>query len=413
MSIKTLRSLIRKNSNMKNFVFISPHFPDSFYRFVVALKKNGFRVLGIGDDPYENLRPELKEALTEYYVCYNMDNFGNEVKAVKYFEDKYGHIDYLESNNEYWLDKDAKLREMFGIITGPMGDEIDFYNHKSLMKIGYLKAGAKVAKYILVSDRESLEKFIEEVDYPVFIKPDHGVGAEGTYKIEKPADIDYFFNNCDKQGLYICEQFVSGNILSFDGICNSKSEVVFCASNFFPPSIADMVHEKKDLFYYSYPYPPKDLEEIGRKVIKAFGVKQRFFHLEFFRLTKPAKGLGDVGDIVPLETNMRPAGGYTPDLINFANSNNVYQIYADVMAFDENRQKDEYEHYYAPVASRRDEFSYLHSDEELLNKYKNQICHHGRYAPVFSGAMGDRFFMAKFKTLEEVEEFREFAEARN
>ena len=110
---------------------------------------------------------------------------------------------------------------------------------------------------------------------------------------------------------------------------------------------------------------------------------------------------------------MRPAGGYTPDLINFANSNNVYQIYADVMAFDENRQKDEYEHYYAPVASRRDEFSYLHSDEELLNKYKNQICHHGRYAPVFSGAMGDRFFMAKFKTLEEVEEFREFAEARN
>ena len=117
---------------MKNFVFISPHFPDSFYRFVVALKKNGFRVLGIGDDPYENLRPELKEALTEYYVCYNMDNFDNEVKAVKYFEDKYGHIDYLESNNEYWLDKDAKLREMFGIITGPMGDEIDFYNHKSL-----------------------------------------------------------------------------------------------------------------------------------------------------------------------------------------------------------------------------------------------------------------------------------------
>ena len=56
---------------MKNFVFISPHFPDSFYRFVVALKKNGFRVLGIGDDPYENLRPELKEALTEYYQSRN------------------------------------------------------------------------------------------------------------------------------------------------------------------------------------------------------------------------------------------------------------------------------------------------------------------------------------------------------
>ena len=109
---------------------------------------------------------------------------------------------------------------------------------------------------------------------------------------------------------------------------------------------------------------------------------------------------------------MRPGGGYTPDLINFANSSDVYQIYADVMAFDENRQKDDLEHYYAPVASRRDEFAYLHSDEELLDKYKNQICHHGRYAPIFADAMGDRFFMARFKTLAEVDEFREYSEAR-
>ena len=172
---------------MKNFVFISPHFPDSFYRFVVALKNNGFRVLGIGDSPYEKLNPELKAALTEYYVCYNMDNFENEVNAVRYFENKYGHIDYIESNNEYWLDKDAALREIFGVTTGPVGKEIEFYNHKSLMKIGYKKAGAKVADYILVSDRESLENFIKKVDYPVFIKPDHGVGAEGTFKIKNSA----------------------------------------------------------------------------------------------------------------------------------------------------------------------------------------------------------------------------------
>lgn len=397
---------------MKNFVFISPHFPDSFYRFVVALKKNGLRVLGIGDQPYDSLNPELKNALTEYYLCYDMDNIDNQIKAVKYFEDKYGHIDYLESNNEYWLDKDARLREIFGITTGPIGQEIDFYNHKSLMKKGYEKAGAKTAQWILISTKEALEEFIKKVGYPVFIKPDHGVGAEGTYKIEKPADIDSFFEKCDKNVTYICEQFVSGNIISFDGICDSKSNVVFCASNFFPPSIADIVHEQKDVFYFTYPYPPKDLEEIGRKVIKAFGVKQRFFHLEFFRLTAPAKGLGNVGDIVPLETNMRPAGGYTPDLINFANSSNVYQIYADVIAFDENRQKDEFEHNYAAVASRRDEFAYLHSDDDVLQHYKNAICHHGRYAKIFSDAMGDRFFMAKFKDMKGVEEFRDYVEAR-
>ena len=397
---------------MQNFVFISPHFPDSFFRFVVALNKNGFRVLGIGDEPYDKLNPELKAALTEYYQCVNMDCFENEVTAVRYFEQKYGHIDYLESNNEYWLPTDAQLREIFGITTGPVGKEIDFYNHKSLMKQGYEKAGVKTAKWILISNRENLEKFINEVGYPVFIKPDHGVGAESTFKIKNTADIDYFFNNLDPNVTYICEQFISGNIISFDGICNSKSEVVFCTSNFFPPSIADIVHEQKDVFYFTYPHAPKDLEKIGRKVVKAFGVKKRFFHLEFFRLTEDAKGLGKVGDIVPLETNMRPAGGYTPDLINFATSSNVYQIYADVMAFDENRQKDEFEHYFAAVASRRDGFAYLHSDEDVLNKFKNVICHHGRYAKIFSDAMGDRFVMAKFRTEEDMKEFREYTEAR-
>ena len=397
---------------MQNFVFISPHFPDSFYRFVVALKNNGFRVLGIGDTPYDSLSYELKGALTEYYMCPNMDCFDNEVKAVQYFQDKYGRIDYLESNNEYWLEKDAKLREIFGITTGPVGKEIEFYQHKSLMKQGYEKAGVKTAKWILVEDRKQLEDFIQKVGFPVFIKPDKGVGAEDTFKIEKPADIDYFFEKRLQNLTYICEQFVSGNIISFDGICDSKSNVVFCASNFFPPSIADVVHEKKDVFYFTYPHAPKDLEEIGRRVIKAFAVKKRFFHLEFFRLTADVKGLGKIGDIVPLETNMRPAGGYTPDLINFATSSNVYQIYADIMMFDKNRQKDEFKHFYAPVASRRDEFSYVHSDQELLEKYKGKICHFGRYADVFSGAMGNRFFMAKFDTPEEMEEFRDYAEAR-
>ncbi len=395
-----------------NFIYISPQFPDYFYKFVQELKNRGFRVLGIGEDPYEKIPQQLKEALTEYYVCYGMDYFDNEVRAVQYFRDKYGPIDFIESNNEYWLDRDAKLREIFGVTTGPMGNQIDFYNHKSLMKQGYQKAGVKTARWILVNDEQQLLDFINEVGYPVFVKPDHGVGAEETFKIEKREDVQSFFSSKQDGISYICEQFITGNIVSFDGICDSHSNVVFCASNFFPPSIAEMVHEKKDLFYFTYPKVPAKLEAMGRKVIKAFEVKQRFFHLEFFKLTKDAKGVGKVGDFVPLETNMRPAGGYTPDAINFANSTDVYKIYADVIAFDENRQKDEYKHYYTAVASRRDEFSYLHSDDELLEKYKNVVSHHGRYADIFSGAMGNRYFMAKFETLKQVEEFRQFAEAR-
>ena len=85
---------------MKNFIFVSPHFPSSYWRFCLALKNRGFRVLGIGDAPYNELGEECRFALDEYYCCTNMDDFENEKKAVQYFQDKYGKIDYIESNNE-------------------------------------------------------------------------------------------------------------------------------------------------------------------------------------------------------------------------------------------------------------------------------------------------------------------------
>ena len=397
---------------MKNFIVISPNFPETYYRFAEALKNNGFRVLGIGDAPFAELRYELRNCLDEYYCCYDMNNFDNEIKAVEYFTNKYGQIDYLESNNEYWLEKDARLREIFNIPNGVRPEELQYWQHKSLMKKHYKEAGAKTADFIIVSDKEQLLNFIKKVGYPVFIKPDMGVGAEGDYKINNENDVDYFFNDRNPNIPYICEQYIDGDIISFDGICDSKSDVVFCASNCFPPSVADVVKEGKDLFYYTVKEVPEDLKDIGQKVIKAFGVKNRFFHLEFFRLNKNVKNVGKIGDIVALETNMRPAGGFTPDLINFSQSVNCYQIYADVMAFDENRQNLGMTKYYAACASRRNGVWYVHTDSEIFMKYRNNISADGYYPYVLSGAMGDRFIMAKFDTIDEVNEFKEFAEQR-
>ena len=341
-----------------------------------------------------------------------MDNFENEVNAVKYFENKYGHIDYLESNNEYWLERDAKLRDIFHIDTGVGYKDIQDYQHKSLMKKHYKEAGAKCADYIIIDTFENALKFAQKVGYPIFIKPDYGVGASGDFKIISEEDLKHFFEVKDPYTVYICEQYVTGNIISFDGIADSNSNVVFATSNFFPPSIADVVQGKKDVSYYTLPQVPEDLMEIGSRVIKAFKVKKRFFHLEFFRLTQDVPNLGEVGDIVALETNMRPAGGYTPDLINFANSLDCYQVYADVIAYDENRSTNNYPHYYAICSSRRDAASYVNSDEQIIEKYRNCLCFYGRYPQIFTAAMGDRFFMAKFETLEEALSFKEYVEQR-
>jgi hypothetical protein len=50
-----------------NFVFLSPHFPPNYHLFCVHLNRLGVNVLGLADEPYDLLRPELKAALAEYY----------------------------------------------------------------------------------------------------------------------------------------------------------------------------------------------------------------------------------------------------------------------------------------------------------------------------------------------------------
>ena len=93
-----------------NFVYISPNFPDAAWKFCAALKRNGVNVLGIGDQPYDELKPELKAALGEYYKVSNLENYDEVYRGVAHFAWKHGRIDWLESNNEYWLEQDAKLR---------------------------------------------------------------------------------------------------------------------------------------------------------------------------------------------------------------------------------------------------------------------------------------------------------------
>lgn len=64
------------------------------------------------------------------------------------------------------------------------------------------------------------------------------------------------------------------------------------------------------------------------RVVKAFGVRNQFFHFEFFRLDRDKEGLGQKGDVLGLEVNMRAPGGYIPDKMNYAYNVDIYQIWA-------------------------------------------------------------------------------------
>ena len=387
-----------------NFIFISPNFPQTYWNFCDRLRHRGVTVLGIGDAPYESLSPELKASLSDYYRVESLEDYDQAYRAVAWFAHRYGKIDWLESNNEYWLETDARLRTDFNISTGVQLQGIGRFKSKAAQKTFYAKAHVPTARQHKVSTPEAAKAFLEEVGYPVIVKPEIGVGAEATYKVSDDAQLDAFF--ASKPAIpYVMEEFVTGDIYSYDAICDSHGKPLFESSAHFPPSVMDIVNENLDMPYYVLPEVPRQLRERGRATLKAFGVKSRFVHFEFFRLTKARKGLGEVGDFVGLETNMRPAGGYTPDMMNYAHSTDVYTIWADMVTADKRLLPESGDDHWCIYYGRRDAHSYVHSDEEVMSRYGGQMAMTGRIPAAIAPDLGDRMYMAHVRSEEELQEY--------
>lgn len=390
---------------MKNVIFLSPNFPTNYWQFCRELRNNGMNVLGIGDAPYEGLMEELKDSLTEYFKVDSLEDYEEVYRAVGYFIFKYGRIDWLESNNEYWLERDAQLRTDFHITSGFQMEDMPRIKYKSRMKEYYQRVGIPTARYHLVDDLAGCKAFVKEVGWPVVVKPDNGVGASHTYKLSSEKELKDFLACKRREGVsYIMEEFIHAEVNSYDAIIDSRGEPIFETGNVTPMSIMDIVNEEDNSIYYIVKDLPADVRKAGRDTVKSFGVRSRFVHFEFFRLTRDQKGMGRKGDVVALEVNMRPCGGFSPDMMNFANSTDVYKIWADMIAFDRSTLEAG-EHAYCAYAGRRDGKDFVLSHEDLMEKYGEHMRLVDRIPDVLADAMGNQMYVAVFSTKRELDRF--------
>ena len=388
---------------MKNVIFISPNFPVNYWQFCHELRCDGVNVLGIGDQPYDELRFELKSCLTEYYKVSTLEDYDQVYRAVAFFIFKYGRIDFLESNNEYWLEQDAHLRSDFNIPGGFRIEDVPRIKFKSGMKEYYRRAGIPTARFHMVGDEQGCRDFIDEVGWPVIVKPDNGVGAVATYKLSSDEELAAFLAERDSRFPYIMEEFIDGQINSYDAIIDSHGEPIFETGNITGIAIMDIVNNHDNSIYHILKELPEDTRAFGRAAVKSFGVKSRFVHFEFFRLNRD-QHIGKKGQLAALEVNMRPSGGYTPDMINYAHSTNVYKIWADMVAFDRSEMPVG-QHKFCACVGRRDGKRFRYSHEELAARYANEMRMMERLPDALAEAMGNQLFLAVFDTQEELDAF--------
>ncbi|MGD8475421.1 MAG: carboxylate--amine ligase [Anaerolineae bacterium] len=377
-----------------NVVILSPHFPPNYYNFCVQLHWLGVTVLGIADEPYGLLRPELQSVLTEYYKVDDMHNYDQLLRACGYLIHRHGRIDRFESHNEYWLETDARIRTDFNI-PGIKDDGIGAIRLKSRMKERFEQAGVATARWHEVTTLPQARRFATKAGYPIVAKPDGGVGAAATFKIHDDEELQAFFAQ-KPDVAYIMEEFVEGTICTFDGLTDRAGNPVFYTSHEYSQGIMETVNEQLDIYYYSQRAIPPDLEEAGRRTLKAFDVRERFFHFEFFRSPHD-------GGLVGLEVNMRPPGGLTMDMFNYANDIDLYREWAHIVAH--NRFTAKYSRpYHCCFAGRRTHKHYAHSHQDVVQSLGSHLVHHEPINSTFGVALGDYGYLFRTQDLDQIHE---------
>ena len=385
--------------NKFNFIIISPHFPENFVTFAQRLNEVGFNTLGIADVPYDDLSHELQDSLTEYFKVEDMNDYDQVYRAVAFFIHKYGRIHRIESHNEHWLALDAKLRSDFNVFGYNQAD-IERIKKKSGMKKVFQELGLPVAKGRVFKNQKDAFRLAHQYNYPVIIKPDDGVGASDTYKITSDDELHEFFKQSNQDIQYIMEEYIEGDIVTFDGLTNINGKIVFASSLIYEENILDIVKEDADLYYYIPRTIDKKVREIGTKIVEAYNVKERFFHFEFFK-TK-------TGEIIPLEVNMRPPGGSTIDMFNYANDFDIFKEYANLAHGQRFQAKITRPYYCCYVSRKYNTYDYVHTQDQIKEKLGDAFISVQNIPGVFSKIMGDEGYLFKCKTKREMNAYIDF-----
>ncbi len=367
-----------------NVVFLSPHFPPNWWRFVRGLADVGATTLGIADENWEQLRPDLRDSLDDYYRVADLSDYDQLTRAMGFFIHRHGRVARLDSLNEHWLETEARLRTDFNI-PGINKNTIGAIKRKSLMKSRFLGAGLSAARGKVCKTPAQLKRFIAEVGLPVVAKPDVGVGAARTYKLETNDQVERYL--ADKPAVdYIVEEFVRGELITYDGLTGRAGEIVFDSTFHYSTGVMEAVNQQLDLSYWIPRAIPSDVQEVGRAMARAFDLRERPFHFEIFRT--------DEGRLIPLEVNMRPPGGWTVDMFNYANDIDLYREWANVVVhgrFDAIITRP----YNVVYVSRRDGRLYEMTHDDVLREFADLIVQEARMEPVIATAMGDQGFVLR------------------
>lgn len=306
-------------------LMISPGFPYEQPYFTRGLASQGARVIGLGDQPQDQLPAIAKSALTDYW---RVDSFTDEAALIKRVLNAARHqpIHQVECTWEPYMTLAAKLRQHLGV-QGMTWEQTVPFRDKEVMKRLLDQAGIRTPRHTSTTSMDGVRQAAQAIGYPICVKPIAGAGSADTYRVDDSIQLEKLLPALRHVAEVSVEEWIEADEYTFDTIC-IDGQIVYCNISLYRPR---PLQQRQHQWISPQTIALRDIDreelraghQMGEQVIAALGFQTGFTHMEWFRKTD--------GEVVFGEIAARPPGASLVDLMNFANDCDLYRGWAEAV----------------------------------------------------------------------------------
>ncbi len=317
---------------MLHVAFVVPFRFETSLRFLAAATRlEGVAVSLISQDPIDRF-DDLKDRLGAHWQVENALDADHLVAAVRGLSKQKGPVDRLIGVLEQLQVPLAEACAKLGLPGLTPAAAIRFRD-KSAMKDALREAGLPCARHRLATSPAEVKAFIEEVGFPIIMKPAAGAGAVNTFRLDQPQQLKEALGAFppNARNPMLLEEFILGEEHSFDAVMVNGDATWHSISRYRPGPLEVM---KNDWIQWCVLLPRdiggpeyETIRRVGPAALKALGLRTGLAHMEWFRRTDGSVAISEVG--------ARPPGAQFTTLLSYAHGTDMYAAWSRLVVTGE------------------------------------------------------------------------------
>jgi hypothetical protein len=315
----------RQQEGARNVVFVTRRPAGESLRSARAIRKlDGVRLLCVCE---ELPGADESEVFAELSQVDDTHDAGQLIAAAQRLGVRHGPLEQVVTAQETLLEPVARANEALGL-RGMTVAAVARALDKSCLKRILNEAGVRTARDRLITVKGDARRFVDEVGFPIVLKPLNGSGGLATWRIRSHEQLDAALGLIEPspEAPVLAEDHLRGQELCIDTI-TVLGEPRFYSVCCYSPSILEALENPQVQWSCIM---PRDITndrfrafiDEGLKAVRALSVGNAMTHMEGFLL--------EDGGVCFTDATLRPAGARIAPMLAFAYDMDPYLAWARI-----------------------------------------------------------------------------------